>query len=97
METSQHLSQDDLVTCPSRLYEARTINLPLEVNVTQSIYRKEHMSIFHKKVVMTADCYTCFGRKTDIYFVKNDRHDEIDIYFNLKEAIDKADTQADID
>ena len=61
--------------------------------MVQSIYRKEHMSIFHKRV-----------KEIDIYFVKNNRHDEwdranfhLDIYFDLKEAIDKADTQADID
>ena len=61
--------------------------------MTQPIYRKEHMSIFHKRV-----------KEIDIYFVKNNRHDEwdcanfhLDIYFDLKEAIDKADTQADID
>ncbi len=52
----------------------------------QPIYRKEHMSIFHKR-----------AKKIDIYFVKNNRYDELDIYFDLKEAIDKADTQADID
>lgn len=55
-------------------------------NMVQYIYRKEHMSIFHKR-----------AKEIDIYFVKNNRHDELDIYFDLKEAIHKADTQADID